>query len=56
MTEGIGFKLLFCVLVLGSLLVGGCRSIFRQGNLRDVEVAYGIRPSMQPLGQAMPSI
>lgn len=42
MTEGIGFKLLFCVLVFGSLLVGGCRSIFRQGNLRDVEVAYGI--------------
>ena len=42
MTEGIGFKLLFCVLVFGNLFIGGCRSIFRQCNLRDVEVAYGI--------------
>ena len=42
MTEGIGFKLLFCVLVFGNLLVGGCSCIFRQCNLRDVEVAYGI--------------
>ena len=43
MTEGIGFKLLFCVLVFGNLLVGGRRCVFRQRNLRDVEVAYGIR-------------
>lgn len=43
MTEGIGFKFLFCVLVFGSLLIGGCCCVFRQGNLRNVKVAYGSR-------------